>query len=44
VRRACLTGAFAYTISTDAATSLTLSDGRVLNLAAGTNTGTVPAR
>ena len=44
VRRACLTGAFAYAITTDAPTAITLSDGRVLNLAAGANTGTVPAR
>ena len=44
VRRTCLTGAFAYTITTDAPTAITLSDGRMLNLAAGTTTGTVPAR
>ena len=44
VRRTCLTGAFAYTITTDAQTAITLSDGRVLNLAAGTTSGTVRAR
>jgi hypothetical protein len=44
VRRACLTGAFAYSITTDAPAAITLSDGRVLNPAAGTNTGTLPSR
>ena len=44
VRRACLTGAFAYAITSDGPATMTLSDGRVLHLTAGANTGTLPAR
>ena len=44
VRRTCLTGAFAYAIHSDGPATLTLSDGRVLALVAGDNTGTLPAR
>lgn len=44
VRRACLTGAFAYAITSDGPATITLSDGRVLRLVAGPNSGTLPAR
>jgi dienelactone hydrolase len=44
VRRTCLTRAFAYTITSDGPATVTLSDGRVLRLVAGTNTGALPAR
>ena len=41
VRRACLPGAFTYAITSDGPAVLTLSDGRVLRLAAGANEGTL---
>ena len=44
VRRACLPGAFTYAITSDGPATVTLSDGRVLTLRAGANTGTLPAR
>ena len=44
VRRACLTGAFTYAITSDGPATVTLSDGRVLILAAGANSGTLPGR
>ena len=44
VRRACLTGAFTYAITSDGPATITMSDGRVLRLVAGANTGTLPAR
>jgi hypothetical protein len=44
VRRTCLTGAVEYAIESDGPATLTLSDGRVLALVAGDNTGTVPPR
>ena len=44
VRRTCLTGAFAYAIDSDGPARITFSDGRVLALVAGANTGTLPVR
>jgi len=44
VRRACLPGAFTYAITSDGPATVTLSVGRVLTLAAGANSGTLPAR
>lgn len=42
--RACLPGAFSYRIESDGPAVLRLRDGRVLRLAAGSDTGTLPAR
>lgn len=42
--RACLPGAFSYRIESDGPAVLRLRDGRVLRLAGGSNTGTLPAR